>query len=228
MKAILERKNNKKEDIRDIYLHKLARQFIQATGATNIELNSANFLNEFNNWLNERQAIAKEYKEIMDYLGINFEGQENAEVGKGAFDTIALPKSKMKIITPYTYGFDKNNIIKGKIKIVPEIVPEKDITKEPELNTINCFMTENPYKKSNIENWEVLFYLYHYSIITGLYGKIYDKDKDSKINSLKTLKEQLKGNLKEEYIKVNDDYFYILASTDKNYEKLKGKRIGRR
>ena len=223
-KIILEKPSSRQIDEREIYVSNLTNQFIKSIGKSDIDINSKELWSEFNEWLNERKKIAKEYKTILDFLELDYNTNKTAEIGKGVFDTIVSNNNLTTIITPYTYYFDpqkRKNIIKGNLKIVSEKYPRKDISMERKIDDINCFITQNPYTKKDIEIFNQLYSFYKYNIIIGIYGKNDDKDKEIKIIKLKELKEKITKNIKEEYIKIINNYFYILASTYQKYKKIK-------
>ena len=75
-------------------------------------------------------------------------------------------------------------------------------------------MTYNPYEEEDIINWELLVGQ-GYPITTGVYGKIYDQDKTTKIKLLKNLKNKILQEVQEEYVTLEDKYFYVIYSTPK-------------
>ena len=218
------RNNNSKEE----YYQKIASQYKKATGIKKIDLKSKAFLEELEEWLTERKKILNEYKIILHYMGLGFDFPITAEIGKGCYDTVFSKDEQTAIITPYTHGINNikgNKIIKGKIKIA-NYPKNKEYILLKSIDYISVLMTQNPYTPKDIKNWEKLYLLCGYHIITGIYGKHIDKDRDKKIMMLKELKEKLQDNCIDNYIEIDDDYYYIIT-TNKDYkeEKVKEKAI---
>ena len=74
------------------------------------------------------------------------------------------------------------------------------------------FMTQNPYTPVEIRNWENLHNSGNHNIIVGVYGSIYDKDIETKIRQLESLKQRLTDSFKEEQYVIDDTYCYAIAS----------------
>lgn len=201
---------NVTKDTRNVYLHYLINQFQESAGEKyNNPLKKEN-LKEFELWLKERQNIKENYKMLLDYMKIEYNHPITVEIGKGLYDTVTYNK-KTTIITPYTYGLNKNNhnkIIKANIKIVTS----SDIESHQKILPIDSVMTENPYTENHIHNWEYLLNSSKFTTTIGIYGKIYDKDYGKKIKILETLKEKIIDEYNEELIRVKDDYIYIISS----------------
>ena len=71
-KIILEKPSSRQIDEREIYVSNLTNQFIKSIGKSDIDINSKELWSEFNEWLNERKKIAKEYKTILDFLELDY------------------------------------------------------------------------------------------------------------------------------------------------------------
>ena len=73
-------------------------------------------------------------------------------------------------------------------------------------------MTQNPYTPVEIRNWENLHNSRNHNIIVGVYGSIYDKDIETKIRQLESLKQRWTDSFKEEQYVIDDTYCYAIAS----------------
>ena len=81
-------------------------------------------------------------------------------------------------------------------------------------------MTQNPYIRQNIINWERLHNSGNSRIILGMYGNTFDKDRVDKLNELRRFKNKLiEGTYKEEQAIYGDTYCYVIAS-DENVKRL--------
>ena len=199
----------------DIYLEKLMKQFTKANGLNKIDMNSLEFLNEFKEWVTRQRVVSRDYKDLLNYMQIPL--AKIAEVGKGEFDSLAL-NNNLLMITPYAeeLALENDKIINADFMVTVEkpllIGPDK---KEIILDRrINSFMTYNPYEEEDIINWELLVGQ-GYPITTGVYGKIYDQDKTTKIKLLKNLKNKILQEVQEEYVTLEDKYLYVISSTPK-------------
>ena len=199
----------------DIYLEKLMKQFTKANGLNRIDTNSLEFLNEFKEWVTRQRVVSRDYKDLLNYMQIPL--SKIAEVGKGEFDSLAL-NNNLLMITPYAeeLALENDKIINADFMVTVEkpllIGPDK---KEIILDRrINSFMTYNPYEEEDIINWELLVGQ-GYPITTGVYGKIYDQDKTTKIKLLKNLKNKILQEVQEEYVTLEDKYLYVISSTPK-------------
>ena len=199
----------------DIYLEKLMKQFTKANGLNKIDMNSLEFLNEFKEWVTRQRVVSRDYKDLLNYMQIPL--SKIAEVGKGEFDSLAL-NNNLLMITPYAeeLALENDKIINADFMVTVEkplvIGPDK---KEIILDRrINSFMTYNPYEEEDIINWELLVGQ-GYPITTGVYGKIYDQDKTTKIKLLKNLKNKILQEVQEEYVTLEDKYLYVISSTPK-------------
>ena len=212
------------------YLKNLILQFAQATGVENVDIHSESFINEFTSWIFERKKIVPNYQEFITYLSKNpCIGASSVEIGKGEFDSIAID-SEVSIITPYTEGVKKTkgSLIKGNFLVVEEMplieVEEKGKIEVYSVNDVYRFITQNPYTQKELVNWENL----HNSgrcITVGVYGKVYDKDIESKIKLMEELKSKLFSGYVSEYNTERDNYMYVVSSNAIKKELVKEKTI---
>ena len=229
-KVILKEVKNGQKNYREEYILYLMKQFINATSSSKIiDLYSKEFVREFKDWLIQRQQIMSEYKFLLDCMDLEYDYSSTAEVGKGAYDSLAVLDSYTTLITPYAFDLrnKKNNkIIQGTLDIVDINHPKQDISTNKRVENIYSFMTHNPYEPENIEGWDLLHNSGGYRIILGIFGNTYDKDKQTKEELILRLKDKLDGNLDIEVVR-NDDKYYSVATTKpplyKNYVKKRVK-----
>lgn len=201
------------------YFIKLIEQYKAATGVKKVDINSEMFQNEFFEWIMNNQFVGRDYKAYLGELkAIPEEEQDYIEIGKGVHDSIVL-YSETPIITPYTEEMSRKTgkIIKANFMVeeLPIVYNEANGKQNIAiLDSSRKIITQNPYNKGNIANWEQL-HNNGYDICVGVYGRTYDKDIESKIEQLRDLKNGLIKCFKEEYSVVSDKYFYAIY-TDRN------------
>lgn len=207
------------------YLNYLIEQFKQATGTKNIDINSQLFISEFSEWIRSRYNIGENYLDLLAYMELyRFSDPDTAEIGKGQYDSIVKPFDTT-IITPYSEGLetlDQSRIITSDFGVFDDI-PVLIKTNEKGIDHVNpitstftlTFMTQNPYTPEQIRNWEQLHNSGENNIIVGIYGSIYDKDIEQKINELQVLRDKLYESYKDEYIVRDDTYCYAIGSERK-------------
>lgn len=205
-------------DTREEYLKKMSKQFLDSmgSGAKEVGLESL----DFEDWLKERYGILDGYKGLLDYMGVEYNNAMTIEIGKGFYDSIGCKAYKTTIITPYTYGIKKRNnnndgIIKANLIVSDDKEELNGILFKDSNLKFDSFMTHNPYSLTDIDNLKKL--ANDYSVIYGVYGKNYDKDREMKLTQLRRLREQLesKSNLQEQYIKFGDNYCMALVANNK-------------
>lgn len=203
------------------YLFNLIGQFKTATGCQNIDINSREFISDFNAWRSRNRINGEHLLNLLDNLGIIYDTPLCAEIGKGKYDSLVIPY-ETTIITPYIEGLDKRpydgKVIESYFQVLtgaPLLTSTKnDISADVELikpEKITTFMT---YNNPNIKGWHELHHNPHNAVIVGVYGKNYDKDKEQKLKSLRELRALLFDTYIEDSIDFGDNYCYVLA-TDK-------------
>ena len=151
-------------------------------------------------------------------MNLDFKKSYCVEIGKGFLDSVVVRRFSTSIASPYS-----NHITTNVNFLIKDGVPYHS-TKYGE-NKYSCvkfsskdkiFMTQNPYKKDELNDWHELHNSGNYDIIVGVYGNLDDKDKDSKIEQIINVKNKL---VDDEYITdqlISDDaYCYTLASKRK-------------
>ena len=220
-KIVLRRVN---KDLTKEYLNNLKIQFRSATGYDKRIVEDDMFLD----WLIGRDSILSEYRELLKCLDFKINHPHTAELGKGFLDSVVMNKDQTTIITPYSYGLNRfwnSKVIKGKLDLVGSENQKNDIKNGILTSNLDGFITQNPYSISELELFKVLCDLYKYKIVLGVYGNDKDLDKDKKIRMLQEFKKQLSSYNKDEYIRINNDYFYVI--TTKTRYKVKEKRLVR-
>ena len=207
----------------EINIKRLIEQYMSSTGTKIIDLKSEKFISDFANWIMELQKTGKRYTDLLEYLELDYNTRNCAEVGKCRFDTVVKPFDTT-IITPDAdiVGVNKGRIITGNMKVygsVPIIVKDELIDLIPS-ESIHTFMTQNPYTSNSILNWENLHNSGEANIIVGTYGSIHDKDTDDRIKLIES-------HYIEDYYTSNDSYFYVIGSTKKTKEKVLVKSLNR-
>ena len=203
-------KNNYKE---------LLNQFKNARGVKNIDVNSAEFIKDFSNWIEERQMIGKRYLNRIKKLGLYQDSLHCAEVNKGINDSITIGDNT-KLITPYIDSsllYDSNRVIEGdfyvnKQYVFPFVSNDDVLMKVISSKDVNTYMTNNPYSFDMIDGWDALNNSRHNDIIVGVYGNAYDKDRQDKIEELLRFRKRLR-NISEIDYTIGDRYFYVVASS---------------
>lgn len=218
-------------------LKKLIEQYEKSTGIKFDINNEHQTRGGFYEWVNRNQAISEDYLKFLKFMrALPEEESKIAEVGKCFDDTITLDNN-INMITPcvdkiyYYKAKPSEEIIAGQLIIKDKMF--KLLAKDDILD-FDRYITQNPYNEYCVENWEQV-HNNGINITVGVYGSIYDKDYQSKIDSLKLLKEKLEKEYKEEYATIGDSYFYAIASDrepDDEYitpaQKLINKKLGRK
>ena len=203
----------------DEYTKKIYEQFKKSKGITidNVdELFVKSYCLDVFYWLNERKKISYHYIDLLKKLKLPFDSLYCAEIGKGKHDTIVGP-FKTKIFTPYTNGLEDLNVRSKRVTKIKEMYFDYSnvmlVYPNDSYQIImqDIFMTQNFYSENELKNWEYL-HNYNKNIIVGVYGNIFDCDKNEKIKCLESLKDRLKFGYNEEFVTIDDSYCYVLAS----------------
>lgn len=198
----------------------LIDQFKSAKGLKHVDIYSKKFISEFAFWLKEMQKKGEEYINYLDILEFNFKDSSCAEFGKGEHDTLVKP-FKTKIISPNAgeiTGVSKDRLIIGNVKIYNGnaclLNKEKEVKVLPKAIT-HTYMTQNPYYFGNISGFENIHNCGNNNIIIGVYGNIHDKDRETKENQIKTIKNNLNKPYIEFYETDKDSYYHVIGSKRK-------------
>ena len=208
------------------YFDLLKLQYYSAVGKKIKNYLKGDNIVEISDFLFERQLLGEKYVRYLKYLGIDITMKETAEVGKGSYDTITNG-FETTLISPYFEDLEDSRLLNYELltlNVSPALFKfgEKrrieEITRIPQY--INTFMTQNPYKKNEILNWNRV-YQDGYDIIVGMYGLNSDKDKEKKLAILKKIRDTISTSLEINYERDYSDYLAVLttlATKQKNHK----------
>lgn len=207
-----------------IYYKNLMKQFQESVGM-NEKISSVSlddFMFSFSQWLIERERCGRNYCVFLEENGLITDETLTYEIGKGKEDTVTKSLDTT-LITPYPehLGVDSERIInkcfcvfRDKPTIVNFNLGNIELLTVREDEKITC-MTQNPYTKQNIINWERLHNSGNSRIILGMYGNTFDKDRIEKLNQLRRFRNRLiEGTYREEQAIYGDTYCYVIASDE--------------
>lgn len=193
----------------EFILNNLMEQYKKAKGFNNLVLN----LDDFYNWLEQYKKNAVNYASMLYSMNLIFIESNTAEVNKSINDSIVLPYNTT-IISPYIDdSYKDNNVIKTKFEIQRGIPNYNNFR-----NDIIRYMTHNPYSSFNdieLMNWKYMHEYTGYEIVLGMFGSIYDDDREDKIKLLEFIKKSTTTPMISQYDVLNDNYFYAIASSPK-------------
>lgn len=199
----------------------LFKQFKESRGYNFVlEEENQNVIDEFVSWLQIQKEMGEDYSSLLNDLGILYDKQECAEIGKGKYDSIAKNLDTTIITTDEDIN-PKGIFIHSGFKVysgLPTIISkitERKITMG-RINTkiINTFMTHNPYNERLVDNWQELP-KHNSNIVVGIFGDKNDKNIKDKINFLKRFKERLGNKFIDETATYNNTYCEVVATTQK-------------
>lgn len=200
----------------DDYMRYLIEQYKKARGIFGININSQEFKDDFNRWLKQYQENCVNYASFLYSIGIDFTESTSAEVNKGNLDSIVIPYNTT-IISLYIKEIDRDNVLNNQFVLYGSKPFYKNFK-----HYIYRYMTHNPYSNFDNEmlmNWKNMHEYTNYDIVFGMFGNLYDEDKESKIKKLELLRSKLTLDYIEEYDILNDSYYYVIASKPKKKTK---------
>lgn len=209
------------------YSNFLIQQFVNANEFDN-KKKLPELANDFKIWLEVQKEYLKIYNQALKDLEVPYDNVYCAEIGKGSFDSVVLDETATTIITPYIKNDEdnkKNIILPFDVKIINGVVTLQKEEHPKIINGFNRYMTQNPYTKQHLNGWAHL-HLNNQPITIGVYGKITDKDREQKLNLIKSVKEQLESNflfLENEIYQ--DTYISILSTKPSDQEKSLQKHL---
>lgn len=203
------------------YINNLIKQFISATGTKNVDVNSEEFVKEISDWIKRNKAIGENYTSFLKSINVypNIIGKDTIEIGKGVYDSIAID-TKMKMITPYSKNIEKKKgeIVTAKFGVFsgnPVFFNNDELDNKSDIidsSIKSRFITHNPYERNCIKNWEQLHNVGE-NITVGVFGKVYDRDKNLKIRKIDSIRYGFSDyDFKEVYDSDGDNYFYAISS----------------
>ena len=200
------------------YLLKLFKQFNESLGITITDYSDQQYIESFKYWLTELEINSKKYQEFLSFIGIDIDSVDTIELRKGKYDSIALPNTT--IISPFgkTLGKSKSNIVL--INENPVIINEN------KHQIIECpngiYITQNPYDINYLSGIPQLS-MEGKNYCIGVFGSIYDSDKEKKLKQLSDYKEIYLPSSKEEYEIIDDTYLYTIKKEPLKRVRVKSK-----
>ena len=197
----------------DIYLELLKKQFCEANGLRKFNNNSKADLEAFKSFIAERKIIGEKYNEFLKYLEIDITTSNVVELYKGNVDSIVKDFDTL-VLTPYSIDIDKDRIYRE----LSDLLGNKVL--------INRFITQNPSFKNDIKSLINYYNQYKYDILIGVYGKVYDKDKNKKMKELIKLSRKIDDyQYNTSILKDRYNYYFVLYTnlleTKEEFETIK-------
>ena len=218
------------------YYMLLVRQYFESQGMnpilSSINIKSKRFQKELFMWLKERSKIGEKYVDFLFYLGKDITNLETAEIEKGKYDSIVRPY-ETTVITPYYYPDEKNNKEILRYAFFPDFNTPgllkldnqqnlQEIKESP--SYIQQYITENPYRRTDLFGIEDLHNGGNFDILVGVFGDIQDRDKEKKIKLLKELRDKIiDDEIKVEFDCDRNQYFAAVVSNRKLKKYVKTK-----
>ena len=181
------------------YVIKLMEQYSKNTGNPETVVYDLAFVE----WLGEYKRTLQQLSNYYKSVGLNVDNPKIYETDKGLIDTIAYDFNRQ--ITRYEDPYQSVSIYNNK----PVMLDQRG--KMFDLSQAEMIYTFNPYEKSLLEVYPRLNHVGQ-QIVISMIGKQYDKDKQAKINYLKSFKQRVLSNCKEDYIEDKDTYIYTVHS----------------
>lgn len=212
------------------YLRNIIKQYNSATGSKMTSIDSKANLSELLMWLKLLEKTSAVYLENLEQLNFYNCFQINSyEIGKGGFDTL-FKQLDTCVITPYSKtinSLDSDKMISSDFCVCDSNPTLKQIDKSGEINleplissSELTFLTHNPYDFSKVLDWADIHNHGTNNIILGVFGNLFDKDRNFKLAELKEIKDRLRLPYIEKYVTIGDSYSCVLA-TDINKKKVK-------
>lgn len=188
----------------EAYLLCLLKQYNDSIGSSEINLTDL-VSKDFIDWVENNNNLVDEYGTYLKELGFEYEKYNTMEVGKGIYDTI----SDLSMVSNFadTLGLTNSELL---INDGNPLVLIDDTIIIP--NSISNIITHNPYFNESIKDWYQIHNRGIKNISIGVYGNIYDKDKDTKMVLMKDLSNKMIDDYRIDYDTVGDNYMCTLNS----------------
>lgn len=195
------------------YYAKLFELFLRTIGVKidkdNYKKTYTALRNSFIEWLESYKISTLEYKKYVEqYLDIDLGNYYLVELGKGNIDSIVHGDAGSITSYGYTFteaGYKNSELIFKDNKV---FIDYGDYLESA--GSVDIFMAQNPYVGSHdLSNLHKIHNLQNREILLGMYGKLTDKDRKSKIKILK----QFKKNIDPD----NQLYDFEYNTKDNNY-----------
>lgn len=193
------------------YINLLFKQFID-TLVNNMKINQDELMDEFIDWLVGLEKMNNEYIGFAGSNGINLLDNHSVEVNKGIIDTLDMAGKK---VSQFASTLNKPNSYLFTWGDVPSIIQENSMRS---CNEYDLYHTFNPY---SLRYYGDLHTLHNrgYKICYGIFGKVYDKDKNKKIDLFSNIVSSLDIEPEIDCTTIGDNYYYILY-TKENVKRL--------
>ena len=185
------------------YLVLLCNQFNKTKGYKKTHLESKGYINELAFWLYDLKKQSDEYFEFGLFNGINLANGDFIEINKGRFDTLRKGEN---IISPFASTL---NLVSKDLVVYqgePLIIDGSKIKKG---QVVDTYCTHNPYNKYYFGNLDEL-HNNGYMICFGMFGKNRDKDKQSKVEFVKDVAENMGNDFIFEYETDNENFYCMV------------------
>ena len=169
----------------------------------------------FKEWLETYSQDISKYIDFLEANKVYLKESDIAEIDKGPFDSLlirsAVDDLNRRLITESATPI---NVPKRKLKVrKKELVVLYNGQYLP-LEDFEAYMSYNLLTANQVDRFSVLHNQGNH-IIYGVFGKIYDQDKRSKLENVQRIYKGIyDGEFKLNYVEMNDTYFYYIESND--------------
>lgn len=196
------------------YLFCLYYQYCKSAGK---KYDKFNILNDtdFVEWVSRLYKQTKMYGDYLSFLDINLSDETAIEINKGEYDSLGLKLVSVVSSFGETFGLDNGRLIIYDDR--PLVLMSSSIFK---VDNCDLFLTHNPYNICDIDKIKQLHDI-GFSICLGMYGRISDKDRETKVKKLHSMANETTDGLGFYYDTADDDYFACVKSKRKVKELIK-------
>lgn len=201
--------DSRKEELVKEFFYYIIKQYVSIRGITHeSQFND----DEFIKYLKTLDSQTKSYRDYLSYLGIEINTPNTIELDKSLFDSVALSNtlivSKYVSTTLESLGLTKKSLIIENDEVI--IISKNGMVDRPSVDTL---ITHNPYLPIDVS----IFNQFAQSrrIAIGIYGSIYDKDKEFKLTEMKELSKKIIVPLDIEYDISDQNYFLVMTNKQK-------------
>lgn len=209
----------RKEELFKEFFYYIIKQYVSIRGIT---YESQFNFSEFVKYLETLDSQTKSYRKYLSYLGIEINIPSTIELDKGLFDSVALDNtlrvSKFIPTKLESLGLTKKGLLIENDEVI--IINSNKMVERPFVDTL---ITHNPYVPIDISTFNK--FAQSRRIAIGVYGSIYDKDKDYKLEEMEKLSKKIMVPLDVEFDIDNQNYFLVIMNKQKMLSKnLRKKR----
>lgn len=182
-------------------------------------------------WFHERQDAFDAYRIALIKNNILYNSSNYIEIGKGVVDTIVSVTDDTLISSDYINTFNRLDF-NGRLlsKDIRFGYNPYILTEDWKIRNFKVYKMDHKTKllMHNVYNMEDLDLMreistYDIDFVVGAFGKLNDKDRLNKINTLRNFKDTLLDcNIKEYYSYIGDNYIYFIQNKHEyGYQKKK-------